>query len=459
MTEIATMSIAEAGRRLRAREVSSVELTEACIARVETLEPKLNAFITRTNEQARSAAKAADADLARGIDRGPLHGIPVGIKDLCATKGIRTTAGSNVLADWVPDFDATVVTKLREGGAVSLGKLNLHEFAYGVTSANHWYGPVRNPWDTARHPGGSSGGTGAAVASGEIFGGIGSDTGGSIRIPAALCAVVGLMPTYGLVSRAGVTPLSWSLDHIGPLARTVEDAALFLNAIAGYDAADPGSVRRDGFDATEQIGRDDLRGVRVGVVRSQFERLEEGVGEAVNAAIAVLEGLGASVRDVAIPMLDAGLRLSILGPEAAAYHAEWLRTVPEKYSDEVRAILLSAAMEMAIDYINDQRLRREFTDQVREVMRDVDVLAMPTCPAVAGRIDEIVAGAYRYAALTSPWNHTGQPVISVPCGFGQGGMPVGLSLAGRPFEEAVICRVGHAYEQATDWHTRQPKGI
>lgn len=459
MIDVTSMSIAEAGRLLRAKQLTSRELTEACVARGEALEPKLNAFITRTFEQALAAASAADADLAHGLDRGPLHGIPVAIKDLCATKGVRTTAGSAILSDWVPDFDATVVTKLREGGAVSLGKLNLHEFAYGVTSANHWYGPVHNPWDIDRHPGGSSGGTGAAVASGEIFAGIGTDTGGSIRIPAALCGVVGLMPTYGLVSRAGVTPLSWSLDHVGPLARTVEDAALFLNAIAGHDPTDSGSVRRNGFDATAQLGRPDLSGVRVGVARSQFERVEPDVAAAVNAAIGVLEGLGATVTDIAIPMLAAGLRLSILGPEAAAFHAEWLRTVPEKYSDEVRALLLAGTATLAADYINDQRLRREFTDQVRDVMRTVDLIAMPTCPAVACRIDEIAAGAYRYAALTGPWDFTGQPVISVPCGYGAADMPVGLSLAGRPFEEAVICRVAQAYEQATDWHNQRPKGI
>lgn len=454
MTDVATMTIAEAGRLLRAKQLTSRELTEASIARAEALEPTLNAFITRTFEQALAAADTADADLAHGRDRGPLHGIPIAIKDLCATKGVRTTAGSNVLADWIPDFDATVVTKLREGGAVSLGKLNLHEFAYGVTSANHWYGPVHNPWDTGRHPGGSSGGTGAAVASGEIFAGIGTDTGGSIRIPAALCGVVGLMPTYGLVSRAGVTPLSWSLDHVGPLARTVEDAALFLNAIAGHDPSDPGSVRRDGFDATAQLGRFDLRGVRVGVARSQFERVQPDVVAAVNAALGVLQGLGATVTDVAIPMLDAGLRLSILGPEAAAFHAEWLRTVPEKYSDEVRVLLLAGTATLAADYINAQRLRREFTDQVRNVMRSVDVIAMPTCPAVA---DEIGARSYQYAALTAPWDFTGQPVISVPCGFGAADMPVGLSLAGRPFEEALICRVAQAYEQATSWHNQHPK--
>lgn len=452
--DVASLTIAEAGRLLRRREVSSVDLTRACVTRILGLEPRLNAFITPTPELALEAAHRADRELARGVDLGPLHGIPVGIKDLCATKGIRTTAGSKILEDWVPDFDAAIVTKLREAGAISLGKLNLHEFAYGTSSANHWYGPVHNPWKLDCHPGGSSGGSGAAVASGECFAAVGSDTGGSIRIPAALCGVVGLMPTYGLVSRAGVTPLSWSLDHLGPLARTVEDAALFLNAVAGHDPADPGSVRCDGFDATAEIGRD-IRGIRIGVARSQFERCEPEAVETVNAALDQLEEFGAEVRPISLAMLDAGLRLTVLQVEASAYHAQWLGECPEKYSDEVRSLLLLGLTIPGYQYVNDLRLRREFTEEVREAMRSVDLIAMPTCERVACPIE---AGdvSYRYSALTAPWNHTGQPVISVPCGFGAGGLPVGLSLAGRPFEEALLCRVAHAYEQATAWHTQRP---
>jgi aspartyl-tRNA(Asn)/glutamyl-tRNA(Gln) amidotransferase subunit A len=455
LVDVAALSIADAGRMLRGREFTSRELTEACLARVAELEPRLNAFITLTADQAIAAARQADAEFARGHDRGPLHGIPVGIKDLCATKGVRTTAGSKVLEGWVPDSDATIVTKLREAGAVSLGKLNLHEFAYGTSSANPWYGPVHNPWNLDCHPGGSSGGSGAAVATGECFAAVGSDTGGSIRIPAALCGVVGLMPTYGLVSRAGVTPLSWSLDHLGPLARTVEDAALFLNAVVGHDPADVASVRRDGFDATAELGRD-IRGVRVGVVRSQFARCEPGVVDAVEAALGVLRALGADVRDIPLPMLDAGLRLNTLAVEASAYHFQWLRECPEKYSDEVRRLLLYGLTIPAYEYVNDLRLRREFTGEVRAAMREVDLIAMPTCERVACPISEAREGVYRYSAITAAWDHTGQPVISVPCGYGEGGLPVGLSLAGRPFDEALICRAAQAYEQATPWHTYRP---
>jgi aspartyl-tRNA(Asn)/glutamyl-tRNA(Gln) amidotransferase subunit A len=451
--DLQRLTIAEAGRQLRSGQTTSRALTEASLARVEALEPKLNAFITLTADAARAAADRADAGLAAGNDHGPLHGIPVGIKDLCATRGVRTTAGSGVLADWIPDFDATVVTKLREGGAVSLGKLNLHEFAYGVTSNNAHFGAVHNPWGLERHPGGSSGGSGAAVAGGEVFAAIGSDTGGSIRIPAALCGTVGLMPTYGRVSRAGVTPLSWSLDHVGPLARTVEDAALFLNAIAGYDSADPGSIHSDGFDATAELGQP-IEGLRIGVARSQFERCEPGIVAAVSAALDVLRHLGATVVDVEVPgLFDVGLGLPILGAEAAAYHAQWLRECPEKYSDEVRALLLRGATTSAVDYINALRIRREFTEGVAAVMRDVDAIAMPTCPAVA---DPIESSSARFAMLTAPWDHTGQPVISVPCGLAEHGLPAGLSLAGRPFEEARICRIAHAYEQATEWHTKWP---
>ena len=453
--ELAFTGIAEAGALLRAGKVSSVELTEAAIAQAERLQPTLNAFITETHEQARDAARRADADFAAGIDRGPLQGIPVALKDLCATNGVRTTAGSAVLADWVPDFDATVVRKLAEGGAVSLGKLNLHEFAYGVTSANEHFGVVRNPWDTERIPGGSSGGSGSAVAAGICAGAIGSDTGGSIRIPAALCGITGLMPTYGRVSRAGVVPLSWSLDHVGPLTRSVEDAALFLNAIAGFDPADGSSLDEPWFDAAEGIGAP-VEGLRVGVVRQQFELADDDVRQAAEGALKELESLGMRLHEVELPLLMQARALPILGIEAAAYHAEWLRARPEDYSDEVRTLLLWGATFSGVDYVNALRVRREFTEQVEAAMREVDVLVMPTCPSVASRITEIESGVARFAGLTAPWDHTGQPVLSVPCGFGDGGMPVGLSFAGRPFEEALIGRAGHAYQQATDWHLQRP---
>jgi aspartyl-tRNA(Asn)/glutamyl-tRNA(Gln) amidotransferase subunit A len=448
------LTLAEAARQLRSRETTAVALAEACIARMEETEPALNAFITPTPDAAMEAAARADSELTAGRDRGPLHGIPIAIKDLCATKGVRTTAGSKVLADWVPDFDATVVTKLAEAGAVSLGKLNLHEFAYGTTSKNEHYGAVHNPWDTSRHPGGSSGGSGAAVAAGVVFAAIGSDTGGSIRIPAALCGTAGLMPTYGLVSRAGVTPLSWSLDHIGPLARTSEDCALFLEAIAGYDPADPASVRAPGGWSAGAGLDHGVGGLRIGIARSQFERVQPEVAAAVTRALEVLRGLGATITDVQLPLLDAGLRLPILAAEAASYHQRWLKESPELYSDQVRRSILLGQGVTAVEYLDALRVRREFTEEVRSVMASVDAIAMPTCPAVAEAID--TEHQYYMAVLTSPWDHTGQPVLAVPCGFGQGNLPIGISFAGRPFEEGLLCRIGHAYEQATGWWKQHP---
>jgi aspartyl-tRNA(Asn)/glutamyl-tRNA(Gln) amidotransferase subunit A len=448
------LTIAEAARQLRARETTAVALTEAGIARMEETEPALNAFITPTPDAAMEAASRADSELASGRDRGPLHGIPIGIKDLCATRGVRTTAGSKILGDWVPDFDATAVTKLADSGAISLGKLNLHEFAYGTTSKNEHYGAVHNPWDTTRHPGGSSGGSGAAVAAGSVFAAIGSDTGGSIRIPAALCGTAGLMPTYGLVSRAGVTALSWTLDHIGPLARTTEDCALFLEAIAGHDPADPGSVQAPaGWSASAELGQG-VAGLRIGVARSQFERVQTEVAQRVVEALDVLRGLGATLTDVQIPMLDAGLRLPILAAEAASYHQRWLKESPELYSDAVRRAILMGQGVTAVEYLDALRIRREFTEEVRSVMGSVDAIAMPTCPAVAEEID--TEHQYYMAVLTAPWDHTGQPVLSVPCGFGQDNLPVGISFAGRPFEEALLCRIGHAYEQASGWWRHHP---
>lgn len=455
MSELHTLTLAEAARQVRDGDVTSRQLTKACLARIEAIEPKLNAFITLMADDALAAADRADSDLAAGNNHGPLHGVPVAVKDLCETAGVRTTAGSKILEDWIPDRDATVVENLRDGGAIILGKLNLHEFAFGVTSDNAHYGAVHNPWDLERHPGGSSGGSGAAVASSMCFGAIGTDTGGSIRIPASVCGTVGLMPTYGLVSRVGVVPLSWSLDHVGPLARTVEDAALFLNVLQGYDPEDATSLDPPGFDANSEIGQP-VAGMKVGVVRSQFEKIEPGVTAAVEAALNQLKTLGVGVSDVQIPMMDAGLRLNVLGPEAAAFHIDWLRERPQDYSDSVRSSLQSGLMVAGHEYVNDLRRRTEFTAEVEAAMQGLDALVTPTCPAVASKIDESRDGAFRFAALTSPWDHTGQPVLSVPCGFGEHDMPVGLSFAGRPLGEATLCRLGHAYEQATEWHLESP---
>ena len=441
------LTIAEAGKALRDGSLTSEQLTESVIARTDATEPSLNAFITRTDDLAREQAAAADVELAAARDRGPLHGIPFALKDLYDTAGIATTAGSGFLRDRVPQEDAFSVRKLKQAGIVLTGKLGLHEFAFGTTSTNPHFGAVHNPWDTACVPGGSSGGSAAAIVAGSTLGTLGSDTGGSIRMPAALCGCVGLMPTYGRVSRSGVLPLSWTLDHVGPLARTVEDAALILNAIAGHDPADPGSSDLPVDDYTSQLGRD-LRGLRVGVPREPLWRdPQPAVAAACETALEVLREQGATVQDVELPRLSDVGRLSIITAEAAAYHEDWISKHPELYGDDVRAAIEIGRGVPASVYINDQRKRRLLIEETREVLRSVDVLVSPSTPITAPTIE---GGDSRYelARYTSPYDVTGIPAISVPCGFDEGGLPIGLMIGGRHFDEVTMCRVAHAYEQA-----------
>ncbi len=441
------LTIAEAGRALRDGSLTSVALTESVIARTEATEPSLNAFITRTDDLAREQAAAADAELQAGRDRGPLHGIPFALKDLYDTAGIATTGGSGFLRDRVPEADGFAVRRLKQAGMVLQGKLGLHEFAFGTTSNNPHFGAVHNPWNVEHSPGGSSGGSGAAISAGSTLGTLGSDTGGSIRMPASLCGCVGLMPTYGRVSRAGVLPLSWTLDHVGPLSRTVEDAALVLNAIAGFDPDDPGCADVGVDDYTSQLGQD-LRGMRVGVPREpMWVDLQPDVEAACEAALEVLRELGATVQDVEMPLLrDAG-RSSILTAEAASYHADWISAHPEKYGDDVRAAIGLGRGVPATQYINDQRERRRLIDETREVLRSVDVLVSASTPITSPRIDAGDPG-YQLARLTSPYDITGIPAISVPCGLDGNGLPIGLMIGGRHFDEVTVCRVAHAYEQA-----------
>ena len=458
-TNPADLTIRQAADALGDGSLTSVALTEAVLARVEQTEPAINAYITVTADLARKQAADADADLQAGRDRGPLHGIPFALKDLYDTAGIPTTGGSGFLRDRVPTHDAFVVTKLREAGVVLTGKLNLHEFALGTSSNNPHYGPVRNPWDTARVPGGSSGGSAAALVVGSCLGTLGSDTGGSIRIPAALCGVVGLKPTYGRCSRRGVLPLSWSLDHVGPLARTVEDAALILNAIAGHDPDDPGSSDEPVDDYTADLGRD-LRGLRVGLLRAPlWERCDDEVVAACEAALDVFRDLGATITDVSLPLLRQSGRSPVLLAEAAAYHHRWLRERPDDYGDLVRTTLEAASVVPATVYINAQRMRRRVIEETRALLRTVDVLVSPTTAFVAPPIDTDEPG-FRLARLTAPYNLSGIPAISVPCGFAQtaggAGLPIGLMIGARHFDEVTLCRVAHAYEQATPFHTQRP---
>jgi aspartyl-tRNA(Asn)/glutamyl-tRNA(Gln) amidotransferase subunit A len=424
---------------------------EACLARIELLEPRLNAFVTVTAGVALAQAREAEAAINEGRYRGPLHGIPVAVKDLFATKGIRTTAGSRILRDWIPDQDATVVRMLRDCGAVLIGKLGLHEFAYGISSVNPHFGDVHNPWDTTRIPGGSSGGSAVAVVAGEAFATLGSDTGGSIRIPAALCGCVGIKPTYGRVSLAGAVPLSWSLDHPGPLTRTARDAALVLQAISGHDPSDPASASRDVPDFSAGLERGP-RGLRVGVPKEHvWDGCDPTIAAAVRAALDALAGSGALVREIAWPRAAeyAKAASAILAVEARAYHVGTYPGREDEYGPLIAARLRSSRDIDAATYAQAMRLLLESRGgQADEDLADVDVIAMPTVPARAWTIEEakVVGKPSEWTRITRIFDLTGQPAISVPCGRDPDGLPVGLQLAARTWDEATLLRAASAYE-------------
>jgi aspartyl-tRNA(Asn)/glutamyl-tRNA(Gln) amidotransferase subunit A len=458
-TQAADLTIAEAAARLRDGEVSSVDLTRAMLERIERLDPRLNSYLTVTADAALAEAARLDAEARAGRLRGPLHGIPLALKDLFDTAGVRTTAGAKLFADRVPERDATVVGRLRQAGMVLLGKLNMHELAFGVTTNNPHFGACRNPWDPDRIPGGSSGGSGAAVAARLCYGSLGSDTGGSIRIPASLCGIAGLKPTYGRVSRAGVIPLSWTLDHVGPITRSVRDAALMLGVIAGHDPADPASEDRPVPDYTAGL-EDGVRGMRIGLPRRYFfEGAEPAVLAAVEAAIDVLRREGAEVHEVAIAdmeLIGSVFQVIILA-EAAAYHAGRLRARPRDFGADVRERLEPGLLYPATQYIDAQRARRRIVEGFLAALTDVDVLVTPTLPVTAAPIPgPKVETPNPLTRFTFPINVSGLPALSLPCGFDTNGLPIGLQFIGRPFDEATVLRAGRAYERATNWHTRRP---
>ncbi len=455
--EIAYATIRALSARYRQRELSPVEVTRMLLGRIEQLDPTLHAFVTLTADRALADARAAEEALRRDDPR-PLLGIPVAHKDIYCTRGIRTTGGSALLADWLPEDDATGVRRWQEAGTVLLGKLITHEFAFGLQLPGHRFLPARNPWNLEHIPGGSSSGSGAALAAGLVVGATGSDTGGSICGPAAFCGIVGLKPTYGRVSRAGVLALSWTLDHTGPMARTVEDCAYLLQAMAGHDPADPASSRAPVDDYLAPLGRD-IRGVRIGVPRAYFfEGIDPEVAQAFEGALATLRGLGAEVRDVTIPSLHtAPAFLLIVMAEAFAYHERDIREHPELYGDVLRERILTGALVTAAEYTQAQRLRSQLCSETAEVLRDVDVLATPTTPAPAPPFTLAQDPEFGFPRSNmAPFNITGLPTLALPCGFASAGLPLSLQLAGRPFEEGMVLRVGHAYEQATPWHTRRP---
>lgn len=459
--DLAGLSLSDASELLRARTVSPVELTKACLARIERLNPILNAFITVTAAQALADAKAAESDIANGRRRSPVHGIPIALKDLFDTSGVRTTAASAIFADRVPSEDADVVRRLKAGGAVLLGKLNMHEFAYGATSAQSHFGPVRNPWNRELVSGGSSGGSAAAVATGLCYGALGSDTGGSIRQPAAYCGIVGLKPTYGLVSTRGVVPLSWSLDHVGPMCRTVADTAVLLQVIAGYDPLDTNSLAGTPPDYARVMRRSVSR-LRLGVPRSPFfENVDPEIEQAVNEALQVLRRLTASIRDVELPRYAT---LPVAGVEAYAFHAPYFTKTPELYQPVTRRRLQAGSTVTAAAYVAGRRELDRLRRTVGAVFSTVDVLVTPTTPIPPVTIQEGVddpgtppaGGVPLSLRNTQPFDIYGLPSISIPCGFTRSGLPIGLEISGPHLGEPVVLALAHVYEQATDWHRRTP---
>ncbi len=459
--DLCYLSIAEAARLIRGRRLSCAELTQAVLDRIGEGGPRLNAFITVMAEEALRDARAADRRLERADYAGPLHGIPVSVKDLFDARGVRTTAASKILAGRVARRDSAVVQRLRQAGAIVAGKANMSEFAIGGMQPE--YGPVRNPWDPARAPGGSSSGSGAGVATGMGFASIGSDTGGSIRIPSAFCGIVGLKPTYGRVSRRGMVALSWTLDHAGPMTRTVRDAAIVLQAIAGHDSEDPTSSTQPVPNYARALRRD-LKGVRIGIPRAYYyDELDAEVASALDRAHGVLRRLGARLRDVTIPHAEVSLAALtlIMHPEGAALLWPALRERPGDFSDPVRGRFVQGLLTPASAYLKACRVRAKLIEEFRAAFEKADALVLPTVPIPPHRLDERPVTSSGVAVVgrnTGSFTLTGLPALSVPCGFTRAGLPMGVQIVGRPFDEATVLRIGHAYEQATDWHTRRPRG-
>ncbi len=449
------MTIREAAAAIRNKQISPTELTAGAIARIDRVNPQLRAFLTITADYARMRARQAEDELGAGRDRGPLHGIPIAVKDLFHMRGVRTTAGSKIFENLVAPHNSAVVDRLEAAGAVILGKLNMHELAYGISSENPYFGAVRNPWDLERSPGGSSGGSGAAVAAQIVYGAMGSDTGGSIRIPASFCGTVGLKPTYGRVSRFGAMPLAYSLDHMGPLTRSVRDAAIFLNAIAGRDPRDETTSRRPVIDFVPD-DECSLRGMRIGFPQNfYFEAIDPDVESAVRGAVARAASLGAELKPLTLPDMRA---LNTVGTvtqlaEASAIFGPYLET-RNRFGPDVLARLDQGRLIRATDYIDAQRMRRKFRSQFAKLWREVDCFVTPTTPATAPRIGEKtvrIAGREedtRAAAtrLVRGLNVLGLPALSIPCGLSSAGMPVGMQIVGAPFDETTILKLGAALE-------------
>ncbi len=460
------LSLAQVAGLVEKKEVSPVELVDAALTRIEAVDGTLKAFIS-VYDEARVVAKAAEIMLSAGQSLCPLHGIPLALKDNVAVKGLRTTAGSKILADWKPQADSTVAARLRAAGGVFIGKLNMHEFAWGGTSDNPHYGAVRNPWNPERFPAGSSGGSGAAVAARMCWGAIGTDTGGSIRLPSAVNGIVGIRPTFGRVSNHGIIPLAWSMDTAGPMTRTVEDCALMFGAIAGHDARDPTTAQTPVQDYAARLGRG-VKGLRVGVVSQYFfEHLQPPVRVAVEAALRVFESLGAVVVEVPIENIQGNIsaQLTIESCEPSTYHQRWLRERPGDYGDDVRALLGVGEMLLATHYLQAQRYRSQLRLEFMDAFQRVDFFVCPTLPFTAtkvgqmkvvienGQEEDMLSAIMQFTGVPSL---TGLPSLAVPCGFDGEGLPVGMQLIGRPFDEGTLFQAGAAYQSVTNFHEMAP---
>ncbi len=466
-TDLPFLSLTDLRRLYQQRALSPVEVTRACLEQIERLNPTLNALLTVTAEMALASARAAEERWGRGEPVPPLLGAPMTLKDLIDTAGVRTTYGSALTERHVPTTDATVVHRLKSAGAVLLGKAALHEWAFGVTNDNPHFGPTRNPWDPTRIPGGSSGGSAVALAAGMGAGSVGTDTGGSIRIPAALCGVVGLKPTFGRISRAGVYPLAWSLDHVGPMARTVADVALLLEVMAGPDPADPTTVGLPPLTRPALETSGDLRGLRLGRPEgAPWDDVEPAVAAAFAQALRTLTDLGATIQPVSLPDADliAATNPLIIMAEAATVHWDRLRADPDAYGPDVRTRLEAGATILAADYLRAQQARRRLIAAMRALFTTVDLLVLPTTPAAAppigARAIALPSGPVEtrlaLTRFTNLFNLTGLPALSVPAGFTPDGRPVGLQIVGPADSEAMVLRVGHLYSQATPWSGRRP---
>ncbi|HEY1986440.1 MAG TPA: amidase [Terracidiphilus sp.] len=471
--DLTALSLSEASRRMHAGEVTSIELTQALLDRIAIYNPKINAFITTMHQEALARAEQMDREAKAGKFRGPLHGIPIALKDNIDTAGTRTTAGSAVFDDRVPDEDAEIVLRLKEAGAVFIGKTNMHEFAAGGSSASTYFGPVRNPWALDHIPAGSSGGSAAAVIADLAYGALGTDTGGSVRMPAAYCGIVGLKPTYGLVSIRGIVPLVYSLDHCGPMTKTVEDAAMMLNHMTGYDKLDVASVEHPKENYVEAIKRP-VSGIRLGIPRAPFfDQLDEETAKAVEEAIGVLRKMTASTVDCHLPG-TVGFNALALGAEREAYHIELFRRNAQRYTLAGRQGMETAekalndvssepCSEKVVDYVNSNWRIILMRKSIDDAFKDFDLVALPTMrilPRTIGdsldREEDTKPKAPDLISNCTPFNIFGLPAISVPCGMSASGLPIGMMIAGPRFSEGKVLALANAYEKATQWHLKRP---